>query len=367
MKGRSAVIFPDTVPSEQILFPLVQVFQPLVYFQAVENDQIPAELDSPVCETFRRKSLCRIEAPAPLGPDRDRFLRLVSDLQNRRDDYAAQLGHVALAGISSASRGKPESKSSIVSKLLSSKGIKENAADRRSQLLWQARLLLKLGEIYDADQERLNRDLQKISKKEADLIAELRREDGSPFSMTSRMSAVSPGDAATQQLRLKAWSRLYALGTTGQDEARIFLSRNSDAVGRLVEEYEKMTGAPPLLLGAIPLPGHCRSSGPPDVLASRFHEQAAGLLAGVFEILDDVAGMRRATGDLTGEGEGWEQLLESIFPRKECGRTRLTLYGCHAVPAKHLFIRAFGADEMVDLPSGTASERGLVLGALDGS
>jgi hypothetical protein len=46
------VLFPDTVPSERMLIPLVQVFGQLVYFQAVENDAFPAGLHSELCEAM---------------------------------------------------------------------------------------------------------------------------------------------------------------------------------------------------------------------------------------------------------------------------------------------------------------------------
>ncbi|HFQ90994.1 MAG TPA: hypothetical protein ENK27_13050, partial [Desulfobulbus sp.] len=37
MKKLTVCIFPDTVPSDGVLFPLVQVFDRIVYCQAVEN------------------------------------------------------------------------------------------------------------------------------------------------------------------------------------------------------------------------------------------------------------------------------------------------------------------------------------------
>ncbi len=108
MKRKSAVIFPDTVPAAQVLIPLVLVFEPVVYCQPVENDDSRETL-STLCEAMVERLHCSLHAPAPLGENRDRFLNLVRDIRERRDDYTAQLAHVSLASISTGSRVSPRS------------------------------------------------------------------------------------------------------------------------------------------------------------------------------------------------------------------------------------------------------------------
>jgi hypothetical protein len=65
---------------------------------------------------------------------------------------------------------------SILSRVLSGGGMVTADGDRRKVLLlWQARLVLKLGEMYDAEQEQLNAELRRIRDKEEHLLNGLRR------------------------------------------------------------------------------------------------------------------------------------------------------------------------------------------------
>ena len=180
-----------------------------------------------------------MHVPSPLGEQRERFLALISDLKNRRDDYAAQLKNLTLSGIGRGGRSKRESKNSIIENLLESKGVAEELREEQEMLLWQARLLLKLGEIFDGEQLALQRELEKISEQEKSLFSELRKEQADPFSLTKTISSVSGQAEGLQRLRLKAWTRLYCLGGDRQEDFDCFITSNRDAVDLLIEEYEQ--------------------------------------------------------------------------------------------------------------------------------
>ncbi len=242
MTNNSAYIFPETVPGDEIIFPLVQVFMPLVYSQAVEDDEIPEELQSAFVGELDEKKLCTIHVPSPLGEQRERFLALINDLQNRRDDYAAQLKSLSLAGIGTGRRTGNESRTSIIENLLQAKDVAKEKQEEQEMLLWQARLLLKLGEIFDADQISLQRDLDKISRLESGLFSELRKEQSDPYAMTKTISSATGQTDGLQRLRLKAWTRLFFLGSERPVEDGCFVSTNKDAVELLVEEYEQLGG-----------------------------------------------------------------------------------------------------------------------------
>lgn len=350
-----------------MLIPLVQVFGQLVYFQAVENDAIPAGLHSELCEEMVRESLCRIEVPAPLGEDRERFLRLLSDLQNRRDDYAARLGHVALAGISSTGRRVAESRTSILSRLLSGGGMVTDDVDEAVLLLWQARLVLKLGEMYDAEQEQLNAELRRIRDKEEHLLNGLRHEVEAPFVLTGKLSSVSPGREEVSQLRCRSWARMFALGRAGTDAGHIFLSGDSDAVDSLLEHYEKGTGRQPVRLMSCLLPaGYPHRTGLPQQI-QRFRSESAALLEKLDALMDDLpAAGRPGSGVWTEEKEdAWETLLAQLYPPETSGRVRLSLYACPGISPRRLFIDAFAGDrDEALMPSFPAEGAGLVLGVL---
>ena len=46
MNNVIACVFPDTCPNEDLLFPLVQVFDQLVYLQAVEDEPLEKDLST---------------------------------------------------------------------------------------------------------------------------------------------------------------------------------------------------------------------------------------------------------------------------------------------------------------------------------
>jgi hypothetical protein len=368
MNTRSAILFPDTVPTEQMLFPLVQVFDRLVYFQVVENDAVSPVLHSELCEEMVRESFCSITVPAPLGEDRERFLRLLSDLRTRRDDYAARLGHVALAGISSAGRREAESKTSILSRLLSGGGLAAADGDKAALLLWQARLVLKLGEMYDAEQEQLNAELWKIKEEEEHLLSRLRSEAEFPFALTRQISSVSPERKEMPMLRCRSWARIFALGPVRPDADNIFLSGDGDAVDSLLEQYEKRTGRRPERLMSCLLPAR-RSKGNNNLLQRirRFRSESASLFGNLDELVDNLpAAVRAGSEAWTREKEdAWETLLARLYPSEINGRARLSLYACPDVLPRRLFIDAFADDrEELLMPAFPGEGSGLVLGIL---
>lgn len=368
MNGASARVFPDTVPSERLLFPLVHVFGRLVYLQAVENDAVPPELRNPLCDEMARESLLGVEVPAPLHADRDRFVRLLADLRNRRDDYAARLRHVALAGMSSASRPRAESRSSILTMLLSGGGLTGDGADGRTMLLWQARLILKLGEMFDAEQALLDAELRRIREKEEQLLNRLRSEEEAVFPLTGGLAAAaSPASEDMGRLRCRAWARLFALGDAPLEQAGIFLSADADAVDLLLEQFEIWAGEKPQHLLSCRLPAAYPDGEGLVGRIHRFRSESAGLLEKLNLLAGNLAAGPRPNEDLwSGEEEdAWEKLLARMYPEETFGRTRLSLYYCPRISPPRLFLDTFapGRDEV--LTAAVPGEgQGLVLGVL---
>jgi len=337
----STCIFPETVPGDEILFSLVQVFTPLVYCRALEEDEIPEELQSILARELEDADFCKLHVPSPLGEQRERFLALIKDLKNRRDDYAAQLKNLSLSGI--GRRSKSESKTSIIASLLQSKSVAEKKQEEQEMLLWQARLLLKLGEIFDADQLELQRDLDKITQLESGLFSELRKEQGEPFSLTQTISSASGHTDGLQHLRLKAWSRLYCLGKKSQEACHCFVTTNKDAVELLVDEYEQLRERSTQRFLEVLLPSLKSGAFHPESLQRLQQEE-------IFERLQEVVAdparvQNHQTDDFTAPDGTWAQLLETIYPAAEYGRCRLHLYFFPKIAAAELFMATFGRDE----------------------
>ncbi len=366
MKCHSAIIFPDTVPDEQALFPLVLVFQPIVYCQPVEKEGEEDEGDSPVCKELVRQALCQGIFPAPLGQDRERFENLLSDLRHRRDDYAAQLAHVSLSGLGASAGKGTETRSSIVSGLLKGHGIESERRDKKAMLLWQARLVLKLGEFMDEDQRMLAKDMQSLSEREKGLFSELRKESEDTFSLTRELSGTSTDDEGMQRLRLKAWSRIFALGSSAPVEERIFITRNSEAFDRLADEYERTYRKLPRELISLLLPARIPDTSNMIAMLDRFSDEAALYLEGLYELLGGSTDKKGLRENFSTDGTGaWNTLLENQFPVNDYGRSLLKLYDFGSVSPQRIFLDSFGFDEDKLLnESAEKPETGIVMGVL---
>ncbi|MDH3327929.1 MAG: hypothetical protein OEM01_01715 [Desulfobulbaceae bacterium] len=360
MKRHSAVLFPETVPDHQILFPLLLVFQPLVYCQPVENDQ-QEEICSPLCAEFFRQALYQPVFPAPLGPDKERFMRLLSDLRHRGDDYAAQLSHVSLASLGSVSRKEPETKGTILANLLKSHGIQQVKSDRIAMILWQARLILKLGEFFDDDQRMLRKEMEKISVREKGLIFDLRKESEHSFSLTEQLFSVSSEDDGLQRLRLKAWARIFALGSAGPEKPSVFITRNNDALERLAEEYERMKGSSPEKIISLLLPANANGASPAVEQLKKFSGDVEDFLD---QFYTQLSGSSRES-NLQEKKGAWEDLLEQYFPAGNCGRKELNLYRFDQVSAPGLFLDSFSQDDDIQLAESVENtESDIVIGVL---
>ncbi len=364
MNELTACIFPDTMPCDGVLFPLVQVFDRIVYCQAVEEQGAEEAGLSDLAEELVRKRLCTFFAPAPLGENRERFLALIRELRTRRDDYASQLGTLSLAGMGHQPLpGQKESGSSIIDHLLQLSGIREKRD--RELLLWQARLVLQLAEIYDQEQARLEQELERINALQDGLFAELRKETGDDFSLTRKLDAISSLSGNQLALRLKAWTRLLFLGTRALNPPNLFITTSRDALDRLEEQYERHRHTPRLLL-RITLPAQPAPGEDPLARRDSFRDQGQ-------ELLDDLAGLiadPSATAAeepirFLAEDSPWARLLDQVFPAPDCGRRRLELMYFPDISARQLFMEAFAAD-LRDLrqEADTETPAGLLVGHL---
>jgi hypothetical protein len=248
MNKSIACAFPETLPDERLLFPLVQVFGQVVYMQAIENEPPDQATISLFVDRCRQEGRLKELTPAPLGDQRERFLALVQDMRRRGSDYTSQLSMLTLAGLSR--REQKESKQSILADLLKMTDIKEQEA--QELMLWQSRLVLKLGEFFDAQQTTLNQALSNIASRQDALLAELREEEDDLFAGAESQGNANQETDGMLDHRLKAWSRL-CLHDADQPQGVLVASRPS-ALNRLQEVYEKIRGRSPQLWASLELP-----------------------------------------------------------------------------------------------------------------
>ncbi|MGB5684411.1 MAG: hypothetical protein WBM35_01270 [Candidatus Electrothrix sp.] len=377
-----AYIFPNILPEDDVVFPLVQLFEQLIFLRPVEDDR--PEADTP----FLQKMECQPGSsrcvsstyPAPLAGDRDRFLALLRDIHSRPEDYAGHLGNLS-AGLGSAVR-QEEQESSIMETLLQQTGIrtesrehtlqakKEQEKNASSVLLWQARLLLKLGESMDRNQAEVRRNLARMTRQQEELFKKLREgQEGedtdfpelpSPlFSMDNEISFKQ------QRLRLKAWSRLFTL-SPDQFQSTAFISSSPDAVDALLESYRQKYDGRVKPLPSLPLPAFLTEEHDALLKRDRFQKEAAEL--------ELIAAIRALPASHTSADsvfsekleKAWIDLLGRHYPAAEHGRCTLTLYLLPEVTPQRLFFETFAAQK--DLSPRLADETtapGTVLGLLE--
>lgn len=369
------------MPRAEVLFPLVQVFEQVVYLRPVENDA-PAAADlSPLCREMVDLDLVRFDCPAPLLDNRDRFVRLVHDLQHRRDDYAGQLSHLSLAGLGNS--GKTETKTSIISTLLKQTGIQEEEDEQRIMLLWQARLLLKLGEIFDREQKDLQENLERISVREKGLLDELCQNNEQPFPLSKNTTASSEKTEGQLRLRLKAWSRLFGLGSH-PITASVFITTNRDAFDLLSEHYVENRGQTPIFqtrgdephcagknrglspIFTLLLPGGRKN----DTFAEQrtaFRNAASDFIAAIHRLLENPESIdEEDRSSLNGADCDWATLLEQHYPAAENSRCTLSLYFLPSVNPGSIFLETFGRDEDDALKEDETHKRtGVIFGLLE--
>ncbi|WP_319550024.1 hypothetical protein [Desulfogranum marinum] len=333
MSNLKACIFPETVPDASHFLPLVHVFQSLVYLQAIENDPSSAAEPGSLLQQFIDRNQLTFFSPAPLGDDRERFLALIADLYNRRDDYAGQLSALALMNLSDT--GKKESRHSIISHL---KGSHQPEQDSREMLLWQARLVLKLGELFDREQKEIYTQLAVLAQKQDNLLQELREESDTPFALTQGIHEISKDTDSMLFQRLAAWAQVYSLGQAPDTaHSNFFITSDPGVAGKIIDQWENSLPTSPSSV-AIELPRYEQQKADRDIDPTQFpllpnkrlQTLCTQLLTGEID-----------QEEVTSHTQAWYQELERQYPVDQYGRTRLTLYPFPDLSAKHLFKETF--------------------------
>lgn len=359
MNKITACIFPETLPDEGLLFPLVQVFETLVHLQTIENDPRP-EPESPFIQELRRRQELLGFTSVPLGGQREHFLTLARDIATRGHDYITQLGMLTLADMNP--RKATESKSSIIATLMRSNDTPERK-DEEEILLWQARLVLKLGELFDRDQKALSKALQGIDARQDALLAELREDTDSLFSYPTNTRTIAREADGTLRHRLRAWSRLFFHHPSPLEQPQIFVTSHDEAMAILQEIYEKNHGQPPEQVLILDLPA---ASGPWSMdlpVSKRLLENCPELRTTLEALVTTVHGGAEQGGNLHSEHQ-WQQQCEIQFPAEHYGRTRLELYLFPGIAPERLFLESFAGGAAGENDRKTTAFPGTIVGLL---
>ncbi|WP_163339113.1 hypothetical protein [Desulfopila sp. IMCC35008] len=344
MNTLEALYFPGTEIYSASQFPVFLLFGKLHLIKPVEE---PEQGDD-TADIFTTAGLCQAHTPCPLGDQRERFEHLIRDIRERKDDYAAQLSNLTVSSFSAKKKSVDDSSRSIVSTLLGKTETKEDEDDIRNNELWQSRLILKIGEQLDREEEEVAVRMALLDDDEQGLFktlqGELDEEEetlfGELLDLKSRLNKPSATSVAT---RLKAWSRIYRESTASLPT--IYLTHLEDAADHLLEEYENKMQLPPVELLHLLLPGNIGWDTETAISSFRdFQEKEPELLE---KVATFITGMDPQLQRESLEDE-WSKSLESHFPAADTGRLNLHFHTMSTITcAKMLGGKTNGASDIL--------------------
>lgn len=350
MNPLNILFFPGTEIYSIRQYPIFLLFQKLHLIKPVEDG--PAGSGDECSDSFIKLGFCQAHTPCPLGEHRDRFVHLIEDIRNRKDDYAAQLSSLVLAANSGRSAIDEDSERGIIASLLTPDDQKAKAlvADKESRL-WQARLVLAIGEILDMEEEEIAANLAILEDDQAGLfralhgeIAEL--EEDNPFAELNQLEKNTvAANTGNIKKRLNAWKALFL--ESDIPECELFFTTSRDAGDLLLELYEEKAGRPALPAATLELPGLIGwNSEEASQAAITFHEENRNLLSKIDKSLADLAQQDKFPNlEMQSDNvfaamiEEWNAQLEIVFPAQKFGRIPVKCYlfpgfACSAVIGK---------------------------------
>ncbi len=256
MRTLKSLYFPGTSIYSPQQYPMFLLPLNIHILQPVEDMAIAK--DATLADTFIKNGFCQGYTPKPLGEDRGKFIQLLNDIQQRKDDYAAQLSHLTIAAMSDRKERQLESRNDILSSLISGQEPRQKTEDNEKADLWKARLILKLAEILEKEEEDLSRNLTLLEDYETELIQELQgiqdEEEGNPFADLQQLKKnMISQRAGTSQNRLKAWQKLVK-DSQEIKEIETFVTDSNDATELLLERFHEAEGKTPEVSFSLSLP-----------------------------------------------------------------------------------------------------------------
>lgn len=337
MNSLNTLFFPGTAINSLRLYPIFLLFQNILLLSPVENLAVEGSEGPP--DSFIKSGFCQVHTPCPLGRDRNRFLRLIADIKNGKDEYAAQLSSLTLAAMTVSPTQSEDTERSIVRSL---SGTQELPAEARAkeelEKLWQARLILAIGEQLDQEEEDIALNLAVLENEEQVLFKELQGEDDhededNPFAELTRLEgSLRVNSAGNVKKRYAAWRTLFLAGDFVP--CNTFLTRGKESGDILLETYQQQTGKEAQQLVSLELPAFVGwNNDEAGTTVLEFTAKNASLLTSVqekfTELLDLPTTPRQpleASAQLLSLAGTWKNQLEIDFPEKRFGRIPVSFY-----------------------------------------
>ena len=333
MTSLNALYFPDTSVTTR------QVRRELFFFDKIFH-YLPMEAEKS-SDPEADLGLCQGYPPVPFHEDLERFRHLIRELKGNEAEFYS--GHISAMTADTAKNRDERSVRSIVQALGGRSGVEaEGAKAAAREELWQARLLLRLAEILNQEEQELQEELAAISIKEQELFEALKGEPEIAFALPSLQQSIS-SSPVRPEIMVRAWARLF-LADPRQDSHTILVSGQQDAVEMLFDANEALSGKRPARLFRIPLPAAGALERDAFIDArTAFRVAAKETLAGFASLLAATTAGGAATDslkDFTALAAAWTRTLAGCKglapdeaparPKKNCqGEPHLEVYLCN--------------------------------------
>jgi hypothetical protein len=336
MNSFNTLFFPETDIFNERRYPLLLFFTPLHFLQVVApGPGFPAHEEASL---FFKSGLCQAHVPAPLGDNREQFLRLIRDISGDKEHSADQpVGTTSGSNPALTGSDPLDLKHGIVTSLLREYGVKEESTGMDLQL-WQARLVLAIAEILDNSEESLQEELLFFNEDEIATFRSLQgATDPNEEDLFSELENIKAGLEKSRSGNIKkrfdAWLRL--LHKQPIPPVKVWLASTRDSADQIFNKFESTgkTHAVPLL--KLALPAQITASGK-YVLAQieKFQQATAhihqGLVADFERIVTTVPYVPDVHNSLlpydTDWADQWAEALDDFFPASNYGRNDITFY-----------------------------------------
>lgn len=330
MNSLKALYFPATDLYSIRQYPIFLLSQNIHMIQPVEDKADQTSKES--TDSFINSGFCQVDTPCPLGKNRDRFLHLVEDIRNRKDDYAAQLSALTIAAMTAQTDKSENSERAIINEMLTPADLASKKDDQEQEgQLWQARLLLAIGEILDAEEEEIAANLASLDDDTAGLFKNLQGEadeiDDSLFNeLTQIEQKLGGSNRKTMQKRLVAWKTLF--GECRLVDSDLFITTSQDATDYLIHSFEKQSDTTPTILSGLSVPGILATQGVVAYnMINNYVDENRDTLEATQQYLKYLSQLDfnsakepKIIEEFSEISRKWNESLEKTFPTKELGR-----------------------------------------------
>jgi hypothetical protein len=334
MNSFDTLIFPDTAIFDETHYPLLLFFSPLHFLQLVESE-VSSETNHEA-ELFLRSGLCEEHIPAPLGDNREHFLRLIGDIRAREEHYVGQLGKLSIDARHSPVANKNDTGNKIVSSLLEEFGI-EHTNTETDLKLWQARLVIAIAERLDSNEEDLREELAYFDENEIATLDSQAADDSSVEDLLKKLTDIKgklgKTPSGSMVKRFEAWLRL--MQNHPVPAVKVWLASTRNSAEQIFRRYESTGNGSAVPLLKLAFPAHIMASGNYVVQQIKEFQRATsnirqGLVADFRRIATTVPYVRDSRESLLPYGtdwaDQWEGMLHEYFPASRDGSNHVTIY-----------------------------------------